>query len=116
MNNGKSGSSGILHRVAARKGAAVTIFLDGVAFHAQEGDSLLCAIATASEKLRVHEFDGKPRAGFCGMGVCQDCWIWVEGQQRVRACSTQVSDGLRLTTSQPAFPGMHLPTISEAGR
>ena len=99
-------SPGQLHRLCRRRTPDVTFSFDGVAMHAQEGDSLLCAITTLASHLRVHEFDGRPRAGFCGMGVCQDCWVWIEGGHRVRACTTQVREGLRVTTRGPLLPGM----------
>lgn len=114
MTKGEIGDSGILQRVAARQSTEITFFLDGVAMRAREGDSLLCAIVTQRDSLRLHEFDGKQRAGFCGMGVCQDCWVWVEGHHRIRACTTRLSDGLRLTTKAPAFPGMHPAGTQEA--
>lgn len=115
MTKGEIESSGTLQRVAVRRSAEITFFLDGIEMRTREGDSLLCAIVTERDGLRLHEFDGKPRAGFCGMGVCQDCWVWVEGRQRVRACTTSLSEGLRLTTKAPAFPGMH-PVGTQEGR
>lgn len=93
--------TGQLHRLRSRNTPEVTIFLDGRGIVARAGDSLLCAIASATRTLRIHEFDGQPRAGFCAMGACQDCWVWVEGGQRIRACTTTVSPGLRLTTKTP---------------
>ncbi len=91
--------TGQLYRLRLRQSAPVMIYLDGHAIEARIGDSLLGAIMTTTFSLRTHEFDGKPRGGFCAMGACQDCWIWVEGRQRVRACTTLVEDGMRLSTT-----------------
>jgi NADH dehydrogenase/NADH:ubiquinone oxidoreductase subunit G len=95
----QASGAGILQRLRFRRTASVTIFLDGRPIETRAGDSLLCAVMSAADGLRIHEFDGKPRAGFCGMGACQDCWIWIEGRQRVRACTTLAEDGMRLTTT-----------------
>jgi NADH dehydrogenase/NADH:ubiquinone oxidoreductase subunit G len=38
------------------------------------------------------------RSGFCLMGACQDCWVWTEDGERLRACTTVVREGLRVTT------------------
>jgi len=45
------------------------------------------------------------RAGFCLMGACQDCWVWLADHSRVRACTTVVADGMHvLSTAPPGFP------------
>ncbi len=94
---------GQLRRLRSRATADVTFYLDGRPVSAKLGDSLLCAIMSTASALRLHEFDGGPRAGFCAMGACQDCWVWIEGGQRVRACTTQVGAGLRIATQAPAM-------------
>lgn len=38
--------------------------------------------------------DGRPRGLFCGMGVCHDCVVTVNGVAGVRACVTEVEDGM----------------------
>jgi predicted molibdopterin-dependent oxidoreductase YjgC len=32
------------------------------------------------------------------MGACQDCWVWTAQGERLRACSTEVRDGLDIIT------------------
>lgn len=90
---------GTLHRLRVRRTPPLTIYLDGRPIEAHAGDSLLSAVMSSAGRLRDNEFDGSPRAGFCAMGACQDCWIWVEGRQRVRACTTMVEEGIRLSTT-----------------
>lgn len=92
-------AGGTLHRLRVRATTPVTIYLDGRPIDARMGDSLLSAIMAEAGRLRDNEFDGSPRGGFCAMGACQDCWVWVEGRQRVRACTTLVDDGMRLSTT-----------------
>ncbi|WP_011582948.1 2Fe-2S iron-sulfur cluster-binding protein [Chelativorans multitrophicus] len=92
-------AGGTLHRLCVRQSVPVTIYLDGSPIEARTGDSLLAAVMSAAARLRINEFDGSPRGGFCAMGACQDCWIWVEGRQRVRACTTLVEEGMRLSTT-----------------
>jgi D-hydroxyproline dehydrogenase subunit gamma len=36
------------------------------------------------------------------MGACQDCWVWSERGERIRACSTPVVAGLSVLTRPPA--------------
>jgi predicted molibdopterin-dependent oxidoreductase YjgC len=48
--------------------------------------------------VRNTEFSGEPRAGFCLMGACQDCWVQLEDGTRIRACSTIIKDGMCIQT------------------
>jgi predicted molibdopterin-dependent oxidoreductase YjgC len=57
--------------------------------------------------VRDSEFGDGPRAGFCLMGACQDCWVWTPEGQRLRACSTTVEPGMRVLTTPPRA---HWPT------
>jgi hypothetical protein len=91
-----------LQRVLPRKAAAVEIVLDGTALRAFAGESLLLAMLAQGRLLRRHEADGAPRAGFCLMGACQDCWVWQPDGRRLRACTTRVTDGLEVLTHPPA--------------
>jgi NADH dehydrogenase/NADH:ubiquinone oxidoreductase subunit G len=80
---------------------SITIFVDGRPVAALEGDTLLTAILCSGGTLRESEFGDGRRAGFCLMGACQDCWVWTEEGGRLRACSSQASDGIRVRTTQP---------------
>jgi predicted molibdopterin-dependent oxidoreductase YjgC len=82
-------------RDAARP--SIALRLEGAPIAAQRGDTLLTALLAADAgHLRDSEFGDGPRAGFCLMGACQDCWVVVEGQGRVRACATLAEDGMQV--------------------
>jgi predicted molibdopterin-dependent oxidoreductase YjgC len=92
-------------RATRLRSAPVRITVDGVPVEAQEGESLLVVILRARGSVRSSEFTGEPRAGFCLMGACQDCWVWLAGGGRARACTTPVAAGLEVLTEPPAeFP------------
>ncbi len=61
----------------------------------------MVAMLSQGHKLRQSEFGDGARAGFCLMGACQDCWVWDETGQRLRACTTMVLDGMTLRTAPP---------------
>jgi len=97
--------TGRLVRAIAPDTPAVRILIDGEEVTAHAGESVLVAVLTASDALRRHEFGDEMRAGFCLMGVCQDCWVWLADHSRVRACTTTVADGMHvLTGAPPGFP------------
>lgn len=47
---------------------------------------------------RTNAVDGSPRGPFCGMGICRECIVTVEGMDEQRACLLMVKDGLRIGT------------------
>lgn len=83
-------------RVAARSGQPVTLSFEGEPIRATAGDSVLAALLQSGALLRRLEFGGEPRAGFCLMGACQDCWVWSAEGGRLRACTTEVTEGMAL--------------------
>jgi predicted molibdopterin-dependent oxidoreductase YjgC len=96
----------LLHRLLDRQAPRVPIRIDGVLAEAFAGESLLVAMLSHGARLRRHEVDGAPRAGFCLMGACQDCWVWLPDGHRLRACTTRVAAGMELLTAAPE-PARH---------
>ncbi|EHS48878.1 hypothetical protein PDO_3581 [Rhizobium sp. PDO1-076] len=92
---------GRIVRLAEIGRPSVRFVLNGVVCEALAGDTVLTAILVRTPALRRSEFGPEFRAGFCLMGACQDCWIWQEEGTRLRACSTPVAEGMRLSTEAP---------------
>lgn len=77
-------------------GREVAITVDGAEIRAREGESLAAALLVAGRRAtRSTAISGEPRGMFCGIGLCQDCLMTVDGQPNVRACVTPVREGLR---------------------
>lgn len=87
---------GRIVRLAERERTPVRFRFDGIACEALAGDTVLTAILGGASALRQSEFGPEGRAGFCLMGACQDCWVWQEEGQRLRACTTPIAEGMRL--------------------
>ncbi|MBX8606612.1 (2Fe-2S)-binding protein [Pseudomonas cichorii] len=83
----------LLRRLVELDRPVLSFTLDGQPASGLQGDTLLTAVLTASEHLRGSDFSAQPRAGFCMMGACQECWVRLEDGQRVRACSTLLQAG-----------------------
>ena len=60
------------------------------------GQSLAAALAAAGEVVLSTAKDGTPRGAFCGMGLCHDCRVVVDGRAGQRACLTTARDGMRV--------------------
>jgi D-hydroxyproline dehydrogenase subunit gamma len=96
-----SATRGLVVRVLPREAAVARIVIDGSPVEAWQGESVLVAVLAHGTSLRQLEFGGEPRAGFCLMGACQDCWVWIGDGDRARACTTRVADGMRIFTRPP---------------
>lgn len=92
---------GRFRRLGEQDRPTVGFSIDGSTALAQEGDTLLVALLVNAPAVRVSEFRDGNRAGFCLMGACQDCWVWTESGERLRACTTAVAEGLRILTKAP---------------
>lgn len=88
-------------RLAEQDRTPVVISIDGQQVEALEGDTLLTALMLHRGVVRFSEFGGDPRAGFCMMGSCQDCWVWTGEGDRLRACSTFALPDMDIRTRAP---------------
>jgi len=88
----------LLKRLARHKLPPIAFTLNGEACSGRAGDTVLTAILALTDRLRLSDFSGTPRAGFCQMGACQDCWVLAGDGERIRACSTVLEPGMNLRT------------------
>lgn len=70
------------HRVSFRDGQTV-------------GAALLAAGIASWRTARLH---GHPRGIFCGIGVCFDCLVVIDGHPNQRACLVRATPGMRVRT------------------
>ncbi|KLK93012.1 hypothetical protein AA309_10540 [Microvirga vignae] len=88
----------LLKRLARQKLPPIAFTLNGQACSGRAGDTVLTALLTQVDCLRLSDFSHEPRAGFCQMGACQDCWILTAEGKRIRACNTVLEPGMNLRT------------------
>ncbi len=85
----------------------VTFTFDGQTVRARVGQSLAAALTEAGLRSFRDTVKGAERGVFCGMGVCQDCLVTVDGQPNRRACMTPAEAGAEVRRQVP------LPDLSE---
>lgn len=98
---GSAGNAGDAGDAGGNAGGAAaeptTISLDGQEIPALTGQSVAGALEAAGiRSWRTNPVEGTARAPFCGMGVCYECELRVEGSAETRACMTEVEPGLRM--------------------
>jgi predicted molibdopterin-dependent oxidoreductase YjgC len=84
-----------------QRGQTVTIMVDGVPLQAYLGETIAGALLANGQRAWRRTEGGEPRGLFCGIGVCFDCTVTVDGVPNVRACITPVIEGMVVDTEGP---------------
>lgn len=91
----------MFRRLTETRERPLTIFVNGAATPARDGDSVAAALlATGHDIFRATAVSGLPRGSYCLMGVCFDCLLVIDGVANRQACMTQVRDGMRIETQR----------------
>jgi NADPH-dependent 2,4-dienoyl-CoA reductase/sulfur reductase-like enzyme len=80
----------------------VRITFDGTAIEALPGETVAAALAAADIVSLRQARSGAPRGPFCGMGVCFDCLVTIDGRPSQRACLTKVAAGMDVRSAPVA--------------
>jgi len=72
--------------------------IDGRELPVPEGITVLSALARSGALQARTSAAGEPRGPLCGMGICYECRLTVDGVPHVRACQTLCRDGMRIET------------------
>ncbi len=72
----------------------IHIKINGESVTVAAHSSVAAALAGRPNRLSVGE--AAPRAAFCGMGVCFECRVTIDGQSQQRACQVLVREGMEI--------------------
>ena len=78
----------------------VEVQVGGTRVRVPVGSSVAAALALHPPGRTRLSVSGQWRAPLCGMGVCQECRVQVNGQRRL-ACQTLCTEGLTVLTHTP---------------
>jgi len=75
----------------------ITLEIDGHGQTVEDGITVLAALSQTGIGCTRLSITGQPRSALCGMGICQECRVAVDGLRRL-ACQTLVKSGMRVRT------------------
>lgn len=82
-----------------RRGRRFEIEVDGRRIVAHEGETVGAALVAAGVRTFRHTAKRRaPRGIYCGIGLCYDCALIINGVPNTRACQTLATPGLRVET------------------
>ena len=80
-----------------QRGKPVRIRVNGHRVTAFKGETVFAAlIASGYLTLRKSHRLKEGRGGFCGMGVCYECLVSINGSPGQRACMVEVAEGMEI--------------------
>ena len=83
------------------RGAPFQFLADGEPVTAYPGETIAAALLAAGRRrTRITTRRVEPRGLYCGMGVCFECVMIVDGRPNVRACMTEAAPGMRVETQR----------------
>ncbi|MFF7527512.1 (2Fe-2S)-binding protein [Streptomyces bobili] len=90
-----------LERAGAHPGPPFTVTFDGREIEALPGQTVAAALwAVGVVAWRTTREEGRARGVFCGIGVCFDCLVTVDGRPGLRACLTPATPGADIRTQE----------------
>lgn len=80
--------------------AEIHFYFNGAKFVGREGQSVAAALINSGQRdLRRTRFGNEPRSIFCGIGICFDCVVTVDGVANQRACLVEIVDEMKVESS-----------------
>jgi sarcosine oxidase subunit alpha len=82
-----------------QRGNPIQITVNGNLIDAYEGETVAVALLAAGiSPFRLSPKNKEPRSLYCGMGICFECLVTINGIHAIRACITLVESGMNIET------------------
>jgi predicted molibdopterin-dependent oxidoreductase YjgC len=78
--------------------ADLTLTIDGQPLRVPAGTIVAAALALAGVQSSRRSVSGEPRAPLCGMGICAECRVTIDGRAHQLSCQTPCADGMEVVT------------------
>jgi predicted molibdopterin-dependent oxidoreductase YjgC len=75
---------------------AVQLTINGLVMRVPHGTTVAAAVMLAGNSAFRRSVSGEPRGPLCGMGICFECRVAVDGRQHVRSCQVLCRDGMEV--------------------
>lgn len=76
----------------------IKLTINDIPFAASEGSTAAAAVLASGAAVFRRSVTGEARGPLCGMGVCSECRVRINGVVHVRSCMTIVEEGMEVDT------------------
>jgi sarcosine oxidase subunit alpha len=77
---------------------SVTLSVNGTAITVPVGAMVSTAVAIAGVSQYRRSVSGEPRGPLCGMGICFECRVIIDGRAHCRSCQVVCQPGMEVLT------------------
>ena len=77
---------------------SVKLTVNGTAVEVPAGAMVSAAVAVAGVSAYRRSVSGEPRAPLCGMGICFECRVTIDGRAHCRSCQVVCRPGMEVRT------------------
>ncbi len=77
---------------------AIHVTINGKPLRVPAGTTVAAAIFLAGETVFRRSVRGEPRGPLCGMGICFECRVTIDGAAHCRSCQTLCRPGMKVRT------------------
>jgi aerobic-type carbon monoxide dehydrogenase small subunit (CoxS/CutS family) len=77
----------------------ITVTVNGAPVGVPSGATVAVAIAMAGQPCRT-SVTGEPRGPLCGMGICFECRVSINGMPHCRSCQILCEPGMEVRTDE----------------
>lgn len=78
----------------------VKISVDGADVIVRTGTSVAAAVLSTGVSRLRRSVTGEARSALCGMGICFECRLTIDGKVHARSCQIICSDGMVVRTDE----------------
>jgi aerobic-type carbon monoxide dehydrogenase small subunit (CoxS/CutS family) len=78
---------------------AVEIWVNDRKVQVPSGISVAAAVFISGEQKFRASVTGEARAPLCGMGICFECRVTIDGRAHCRSCQILIQPGMRVETA-----------------
>jgi predicted molibdopterin-dependent oxidoreductase YjgC len=86
----------------ATNAARIRLTINGRNIDVEAGTTVAAALVIAGVSGSRRSVSGERRAALCGMGVCQECRVTIDGRAYALACQTLCREGQTVHTHDTA--------------
>jgi sarcosine oxidase subunit alpha len=76
----------------------VSLMVNGIMVTVPTGSMVSAAVMQSGVAAFRHSVSGEPRGPLCGMGICFECRVTIDGDKHCRSCQTRCEEGMDVRT------------------
>ncbi len=78
----------------------IRLRVNGNAVSVAAGTVVAAAVAQSGQARFRRSVGGEARGPLCGMGICMECRVTINGQTHCRSCQTLCEEGMEVRTDE----------------